>query len=228
MPTGVHTVVDVIILSYTKNQDLYDMTRKGIDSLNASEHKYKFNIVLVETDREHKWEWPDNVQSVLCDLPFNYNQALNKGSTLLGGAKQVIIANNDVLFTPGWYTNMVVAMQEYNLDSASPLTLGWHCHADYDEDTVCFGFQTSYQFCGWCLVFERLALSTVLPLDESFMFEYQDNDLALQLQQRGYKHALIGNAQVIHLLNQSHHLLTDEERQKMIAQAHEVFDAKYR
>jgi hypothetical protein len=228
MPERVPTVVDVVILSYTKTQELYEMTLRGIKSLNESETDYTFNIVLVETDREHQWAWPDNVTMVHCNLPFIYNQALNKGICQLGEADQVVIANNDVLFTPGWFTHIAAAMKEHSLDSASPLTLDWQPHSDYDESTVHIGFRTSYQFCGWCLVLNREALETVIPLDEQFAFEFQDNDLAKQLEQLGYRHALVGRSQVVHLLNRSHHLLTEDERTRMITKAREVFDAKYK
>ena len=47
--------VDVIILSYTKNDGYYGMTKECIESILNSEDEHTFNIIVMESDKTGKY-----------------------------------------------------------------------------------------------------------------------------------------------------------------------------
>lgn len=73
--------IDVIFLTKTENLSLYMMTKEAIDSLISSEHEHKFNIIVIESQKNCDFIYDySNVMTVEFDEPnFNYNHALNLG-----------------------------------------------------------------------------------------------------------------------------------------------------
>ena len=49
--------IDVILLSYTKNDSIFTMTKKCIESIINSEKEHSFNIILVETEKSGKYNY---------------------------------------------------------------------------------------------------------------------------------------------------------------------------
>jgi hypothetical protein len=72
--------IDVIILSYAKNDSIIEMNNNCINSLNSSSDLHKFNILLIETEstREYKYQ-QENVKVIQPGIEFNYNKFLNIG-----------------------------------------------------------------------------------------------------------------------------------------------------
>lgn len=210
-------IVDVVILSYTKNDKFFAMTKHCMESLHESESNYQFDIHLVETSNDlSRFDYSPLVTSILQPgIPFNYNQYLNQ---ILPKCKSnhVVIMNNDVLCHKGWFTEIVKQMEQHNLDSASPKCPLWEAHRPFTEGVV-YGFDSGVHFCGWCLVLTQATLQHILPLDETFSFWFQDNDMAQFLRCTKKKHALITSALMTHLESQSHELLDDRT---LVAQTH--------
>ena len=135
----------------------------------------------------------------------------------------MIIANNDLIFHPGWFEAII----KENADSASPWTDNYPVHID-KRDKIIPGFQTSVELCGWCIVVKKAVLDRIGKFDEQFDFWYQDNDYAMQLRRRGLTHKLVGTSWVSHLYSQSHKLLDPKQLNAKIQSATAKYEAKYR
>jgi len=219
--------VDVVILSYTKNERFYAMTRHCIESLHESESGWKFRVRLVETSPAlGKFAYDDIVYQVIHpNVPFNYNQYLNIALPECD-SDYVVIMNNDVLCHKGWFSEITTKMQEYNLDSASPKCPIWEAHRPYDSGVV-VGFDSGIHFCGWCLVLKQSTLQHIMPLDESFSFWFQDNDMAQYLKCTKKHHALVTSSLVTHLESQSHELLDQKDKVNKTHGLRQVFADKW-
>lgn len=220
-------IVDVVILSYTKNERFYAMTRHCIESLHSSENDWGFRVHLVETAPElGGMTYKDIVHRVIQpNVPFNYNQYLNMALPECT-SEYVIIMNNDVLCHRGWFSEIVDKVLEYDLDSASPKCPIWEAHRPYDTG-VLLGFESGIHFCGWCLVMKQDTLKHIIPLDETFSFWFQDNDLAQYLRCTKKRHALVTSSLVTHLESQSHELLDPKDKINKTHGLRQVFADKW-
>ena len=87
----------------------------------------------------------------------------------------------------------------------------------------------SLELCGWALMlrtslFQQVTFQQIFPSD--FQFWYQDNYAAFQLERHGLRHALVRDAKVCHLFEQSHELIDPAERAELTVGAERVFRAK--
>ena len=71
--------LDVIMLSNTANDSIYQMTTETIKSLRESDGLDNVNIILLESNKESKYEYDVNT-FIKPDIPFNYNAYLNIGA----------------------------------------------------------------------------------------------------------------------------------------------------
>ena len=212
-------MIDCVMLAWSKNDQIKKMTQAAIDSLHASTSEYKFNVMVIETTKEPVSY--TGAQVFRPGIPFNYNAYLNFGFAKCT-SDYVIIANNDLVFHPGWFE----AILKENTDSASPWTDNYPVHID-KKDKIIPGFQTSVELCGWCIVIKKQVLDRIGKFDEQFDFWYQDNDYAMQLRRHGFTHKLIGTSWVTHLYSQSHKLLEPKDLVAKTRGAAAKFEAKY-
>ena len=112
------TELDVIILTNTADQGIYQMTENAIESLKESEEPGKFNIIIVESNKRSTYEYNVDHQ-IHPSEDFNYNTYLNIGSKYCV-SEYSAVSNNDVLFRKNWWTKMKQAFIDHNLDTASP------------------------------------------------------------------------------------------------------------
>ena len=211
--------VDVVMLAWSKNPEIQKMTQEAIDSLHASSSRHKFNVYVMETNRE--WMSYNGATVIHPKEKFNYNTYINIGVKLCK-TRFVVMANNDLVFHPGWFE----AIARMNCDSASPITPNWPVHQQF-ENKIAYGYKAGLTVCGWCIVAKKATLDAIGPLDEKFDFWYQDCDYSVQLSNRRLRHVLVGNSKVTHLGSKSHELFDDEERKKRTIGLHPVFKEKY-
>lgn len=209
--------IDVIILSYAKNDSIIKMNNNCINSLNTSSENHKFNILLVETESTKEYKYPqENVTVIQPKIEFNYNKFLNIG---LKECKNdwVLISNNDTIYHNNFLENMMLAHQYDNfILSMSPMDDGWHRHQTFDKSTgIYYGYRTSYEVAGWSILVHKSVIEKIGGFDEQFTFWYQDNDYANSLMENNIKHALIRNSKVTHLLSKSHGLIESEKKYSM-------------
>jgi len=206
-------IIDVIILSYAKNDDIIKMNNDCINSLNDSTNEHTFNILLIETELEKKYEYDQpNVKVIQPGIEFNYNKFLNIG---LKECKNdwLLISNNDTIYHKNFLEEMFKANVEDNeILSMSPMDDEWHIHMLLDKTKkIHYGYRTSYEVAGWSILLNKSVIEKIGEFDEQFTFWYQDTDYANSLQINGIKHALITDSKVTHLLSRSHKLIESEK-----------------
>lgn len=203
-------IVDVIILSYTEIGVTDILLSKAIETLHKSETTIKFNVIIVESNKEYK----HNLQDVTIIVPegkFNFNKSVTCGVQECVGKEWVVISNNDVEFQPGWFTEILkVKRVNPDIHSFSPWAPGHHENMyvlDKEEIPFILGYQVSTIVCGWCIVFRKELMYKIPDLfDETFPFWYQDDNYARCLARDNIKHALVTGSNVKHLFSQSHSL----------------------
>lgn len=221
--------IDVIILSYAKNDEIINMNNNCINSILNSTTNYKFNIFLIETDLTKEFEYPqENVKVIQPGLEFNYNKFLNIG---LKECKSdwILISNNDTIYHKGFIERM---FDIYNFNneilSMSPMDDDWKWHANFDRNIDFFyGYRTSFEVAGWSILINKSVFEKIGEFDEQFSFWYQDNDYANSLIKNNIKHALVTNSKVTHLVSKSHDLIDQEKIFEMTGGLFSAFENKW-
>ena len=212
--------VDIIILSYSKTNREYNMTKQAIQSLRASSPGVNMRFVVVETNTNLRNEQTEeqlfgpDVEVCFPGGEFGFNKYIQAGFNHLkeiqnDPAKYLVVMNNDVtLFNPGFMSHMINGLK--SVTSASPLGLReatWglvNRNVPIDEN-----YDINRSVNGWFLMFDKKILNA-LSIDKLFpaKFTWYDGDIyyAQQLEKCGYKHGLINAAQALHLQKQSHQL----------------------
>lgn len=208
---------DVIILANTASQRIKDMTDNALLSLYNSEEDGTFNPIIVETN-SLLYEKPDiyndtylvPVDNIIYPHEmFNYNRFLNIALKRCRN-EYVVNSNNDVIFGKGFFSECVNAMNEYNLDSCSCYAPDWPPHKGL-IGKITIGCDIGREYCGWNLIYRQSSINKMLPLDEQFTFFCQDNNMAIESHKLGMRHALVGTADVTHLVSRSHFLIHDRD-----------------
>lgn len=243
--------VGIIMLSNASTDKHYEMTCNALKSLYDSEDKslFDFETVVIEGNKDKDYKnvltEEENVFGATLytyhpsKTEFNYNKFLNHGFGCLFDKDDeeyynpedvfnyYVICNNDIIFEKNWFTEMHNAfLMKPQLSSASPFCPDYSLHESFTND-VNYGYRTSIEMCGWCIVFKRSILEQVTPFDERFKFYYQDNDYAMVLQSKGLLHALIKNSHVRHLFSQSHDLITPSFYNDFTDGAGKIFKEKW-
>jgi glycosyltransferase involved in cell wall biosynthesis len=215
------------MLSYTKDTDYFRMTVEALTSLRSE--GFDWHMILVETNpAAASWYEGLDVEVIVPNEPFNYNRFLNHGfHRLRSDGDTVVICNNDLIADPGWFAPIWQTLDEGILEAASPKAPEWPCHESYPDPGIIAGYRVSYEFCGWCWAIKRPALDRLLPLDEIFFFESQDQDVVEKMRGLGIRHGIVLHSHVRHLLNQSHALIPEERRHEMFEGCHQKFKEKY-
>ncbi len=189
--------VDICIISYAKNEELKLITENGIKSLLASEQQIKFNIFVVESNKNVHYDYLPGVITFYTDEPFNYNRYLNIAVSK-GSSKYILLANNDLTFENNWASEIISQMElRPNLLSASPF-----CPQTQNEGLkrvpLVYGYEVRNQIAGWAIFVQRKIFDVINELPTDCSYWYSDNDYAMTLQKYNIKHALITNSIVNH------------------------------
>ena len=195
--------VDIIILSYAKNEKLKQITQSGIDSLLLSEDsdKIKFNVVVIESNRQQAPYQYVNAVTIYPKTNFGFNKYLNIGIRSTS-APYVCISNNDVKFHKQWATEILKYLQADNeVMSASPICPIFHPKKGFHVNSGhYYGQNAGEEVAGWCIVFKRSLLNIIGMPDEKIKFWYADNDYANLLKKHHISHVLVSTAIVDHLV----------------------------
>jgi GT2 family glycosyltransferase len=187
-------MVDIIILSFAKNNHLLQLTQQSIDTCLRSDPGIQFNILVLEQQPDVTYE---RATTHHITEPFNYNRFMNIGIGMTTG-EYVCLCNNDLIFQPKWCSNMIAAMQSEFLLSASPLCPKTQGATFKHGPNVDYGYSNAKHLSGWCIFTDRFLYEIIGPIDEDFPFWFADNAYAEQLKKHKVKHALIRNAWVEH------------------------------
>ena len=225
--------IDVIILSYAKDEELQAITIQTIDTLIKSEDPQKilFNVIVIESNKNLKPYQFEHSETIYPDVPFGYNRYMNLGIKATSNP-YVCMCNNDLIFHKGWAGKILDAFDAYpGLQSANP-----YCDIFiYDEGISASkdeiiqrqeNINKNGSLTGWCIFVKRSIFETIGLLDEQFEFWYADNDYDLTLQKYKIGHALIKTSGVTHLSCASHEALEDK-RAEMTTGQRQKFENKW-
>lgn len=220
---------DIIFLSNTKDIHHYGLTTRAINTLRASE-AFSFNEIIVETNAEYlnRGFIYNGSTVVIPNEDFNYNKFLNIGLKY-STSDWVIIANNDVIFTQNWFTNLM-DFQSKNPQylSLSPYEPNWHIEKGMHKTASHYaGYRTSYEITGWCIVIHRSVIDKCELFDEQFKFWYQDNDYAETIRHAKIQHALVTNSRVYHDISKSYDTMSAEKLHEMTHAQTQIFYKKW-
>ena len=190
--------VDIVIPSYSKNEECKEITKKCIVSLLASEENIQFNVFIIESQPGVIWDYPNTI-TVDAPLPYGYHKFLNFGRKL-GNSEYVCLCNNDLVFTKNWATEIIEASKIYpDVLSFSPICPKTQpLYGINTNEGIFRGYGIRTCISGWCIFQKRKIYEVIGDLDEEFIHWYCDNDYAQTLMSKNLEHYLITHSIVIH------------------------------
>lgn len=231
-------MVDVIILSNTVNNQLFEMLKQTVDSIHDSETNHTFNIVVVESAKNISSIFTHRLSEIrakfiIPQVPkFNYNLYLNIGLRECNN-ELILISNNDVIYSTGWFSAIAKQFEmDPELMSVSPVDRKWHRHTESIFNSLKelhIGNRTSYEFTGWSFIVRRSLFNIIGNFDERFEFYYQDNDIVELYNIYNIKHGLCTSSHIHHLLSRSHGTIKQEDRKLCdMDYQHTIFKEKWK
>ena len=224
--------VDVIIISYAKNEEFKKITEDCVLSLISSESSIEFNVFIIESNRRESFlnlQKFKKVRVIYPESEFGYNKYLNIGLNL-GNSDYVCLCNNDLIFKKNWASALISAMEKNpNLLSASPYSTVPH-KTKFNlnvSDSIEYGYRIRRHLAGWCIFQKRKIYETIGQLDERFTFWYADNDYSETLKKRGILHGLVLNSVVEHIESKTINSEQITTRQKLTKDQKKIFDLKW-
>lgn len=210
-------IVDVVILSNSKDESYRKMTQKTIDTCLMGANGLQVNIMVVEQAEGvlHK-----NAKTIFHNAPFEYNKFMNLGARE-GVAPWIMFANNDLIFTDGWLHELLIP----NHPVVSP-----HEPRDLRQRKLS-GNETGYvngrHLSGWVYMMKRSTWEEIGGLDEDFAGWYADDVVIEQVRAIGIAPMVVKNSIVKHLGSRTLSRLPQEERDELCWGQLELFNRKY-
>lgn len=210
---------DVIILSNTKDEKMFDLLKQAVDTLHDRDPDHVFNVYIIESNKNLSSTFTHKLSEIrgkfiIPQEEFNYNLYLNIGVRECK-SDYIVISNNDVVYYDNWFTNILRQFKkDPELMSVSPIDRLWQRHTEQffsSSKEIHIGHRTSYEFAGWCFVVKKEVFKILGSFDERFKFYYQDNDWVELYNLYKIKHGICTTSNVHHLLSKSHKLLEGEE-----------------
>lgn len=200
------TNIDIIILSYAKNEALKNTTLQAIESLLASENPalVKFNIIVIESNKLlAPFQYPES-KTIYPNQEFGFHKYLNIGIASTQN-ELICFCNNDLIFHKRWAT---AVLESISVDPTIK-SFGLFCPKFHFEKTevektpINYGYENGTFFTGWCFLVKREVFKSTGLFDERFKFWFCDDDFRLTLQKHKIKNALIRDARVTHLTSET-------------------------
>jgi hypothetical protein len=230
--------IDVIIISWAKDDELLQVTREGLDSLFNSEPgtDVTFHAYIVESNPDinyDEYNQLDRRHTTTTLRPigeFGYHKYLNLGRKV-GNSPYVVLCNSDLTYEKNWSSKIIEVMDAHpRFLSASP----WCPQTQGDNIThagnVYEGRRVRGELAGWCIFQQRKIYDIIKELDETFTHWYCDNDYGMELQKNGISHCLVADSIVNHhneILGLTHKKFDSEYQQKTTNDQHVKFQNKW-
>jgi GT2 family glycosyltransferase len=218
------TEIDVVFLSASRTPAMRSLTTGALDSLAASEDpaRIRFHPLVIESVPGTA-DYP-GATMLFPSGKFGYHRFMNLGIRA-GHAPYVCLCNNDLVFHPGWASEILQAFEaDPALMSASPYCGYFHpsVHVAPHADILA-GYENGIHVTGWCLFVRREIFNFIGELDERFVFWYCDDDYRFTLRQHGLKHALVVRSKVDHLGSRTLAGESDARRKDSITARQKLF-----
>jgi GT2 family glycosyltransferase len=225
---GAKATVDIIILSFSKNDHLKALTIQAISSLTASEdpENIHFNVLVIESNKALKpYQFPDST-TIYPEEKFGFHKFFNIGIRLTS-SPYVCLCNNDLLFHKNWASEIIQAMdKDQEMLCAVPYCPVFHKKHGFKENTDPFSGYFGV-LTGWCLFVKREIFEIIGPLDEKFIFWYCDYDFGNTLEKMKIKGCLISSSFVTHLGSESLNAINEKEYKRLTREPHIYFKYKW-
>ena len=230
-------LIDIVIVSYAKNDACKNATQKCIESLLASEKNSEeiFNVIVIESNYHVKWDHMSPcVTTYKAPLPYGYHKFLNFGRKK-GNAEWVALCNNDIIFAEGWFTKIL----ESSIRNKDALSFSPICNFTQVKSGInigsgdLFGYQIRIYVSGWCIIQRRKIYDIIGDLDENFVHWCCDSDYSLTLFKHDLKHVLVTDSIVNHHdqkigITTIHSAKNIKEISDFTVGSKEIFDKKYK
>ena len=208
--------IDIIILSYAKNEALKALTQQAVSSLLASEdpEEVVFNIVVIESNRDlEPYQFPNSL-TIYPKAKFGFNRYLNVGVNATSNP-YICFCNNDLIFHKKWATELLGVITQEKALSAAPF-----CPVTHKRDG--YPFQEPYLpiyhiFSGWCFLIKRELIDIIGAFDEKFDFWYSDMDYLNTLKVHDIKNYMVTKSKVTHLGSKTSEELSAEDYKTLTA-----------
>ena len=224
--------IDVICLTDTYDNSMYEVTNRVIKSVRISEKNVKFNIILLESNKETNFTYKNVDVYIRPEEEFNYNKYLNIANEYLT-SDWVLITNNDVIYQREWFSKILeIYNKRPDIESFSPKEVLFYStiygdHFD-SEDDYFESYRVTESVMGWSLVMRKRVWDEIYPWDENFDFYYQDNDYAKTIESKGIKHAVVRDSLTLHIGNINFFKSNvDEDRDKKMEEDYYKFIKKW-
>lgn len=186
---GSGALVDVVIMSNSRNIKLQKMTQETIDSCIAGANMLPVNVTVME-------QWPGvqygNAETISAPKDFNYHGFANIAARR-GSAPWIMVANNDLRFHSGWLEELLAAKH----DVVSPRCPRDRRQADLVGNES--GFVVGRHLSGWCYMLRRELFDRLGGVSEEFPFWCADDAFVEQLRRAGVEPMVVPGAVVEHL-----------------------------
>jgi len=196
--------IDIIILSYAKDNALHAVTEQTIRSVLDSEdpEKIAFDILVIESAKDVRPYAFPNTRTIYPEAKFGYNKYMNIGIKATHN-EFVCLCNNDLIFEKNWASEILKAIDnDPALLSANPFCPNFHEKAKFDPQGPpvegYFGVLG-----GWCIFVKRKIFDIIGLFDENLVFWYCDADYCQTLMKYGVKNCLVPTSVVVHLRSES-------------------------
>jgi GT2 family glycosyltransferase len=226
--------IDIIILSYAKDDHLKRLTEQTISSLIKSENSdIYFNIIVIESNKTLKPFQFENSVTIYPEEIFGFHKFLNIGIKTTQN-EYVCLCNNDLIFHKNWATELLnVLKSNKEILSANPLCdlFTPHLQINRKEEFIIANSDNIFKgiLTGWCIFVKRDLFNKIGLLDEQFDFWYADRDYGMTLLKYKIKHVLVPSSIVTHIGNQSHVILTEENKYNSLTHQQEIkFNNKWK
>lgn len=229
--------VDVVIISWAKDEELHQITKTGLDSLfNSDDKEIRFHAYVVESNHDINYD-EYNIKSMhSCTTlrpegEFGYHKYLNLGRRS-GNSEYVVLCNSDLTFEKNWASLIISAMDQHpECLSASP----W-CPQTQGENkdhlmNLYSGYRVRGELAGWCIFQKREIYDKIGDLDERFTHWYCDNDYGMTIKEKGISHILVPTSVVNHhneMLGKTHQKFDTEYQQKTTTDQQVKFQEKWK
>lgn len=230
--------VDVVIISWAKDEELHKITKQGLDSLFDSESgNITFHAYVVETNPDINYDeyndskWIHKCTTLRPEGEFSYHKYLNLGRKA-GDSDYVVLCNSDLTYEKNWASIIVSVMEQNpNCMSASPWCPQTQGNNSNFIRNVYSGYRVRGELAGWCIFQKRSIYENIGDLDEQFTHWYCDNDYGMTLQKEGITHLLIPASVVNHhseVLGATHKKFDSEYQQKTTVDQQKKFQNKWK
>lgn len=210
-------VVDVVIISDGKTRQMQLMTQNAINTCISGAKGIKVNVIVVESAKGVTYR---NASVLYPDFEFNYNAYGNFGIKH-GSAHYAMLANNDLLFKPGWLTELIKA----NHPLVSPKEPRDSRQRDIRVNTI--GDKTGRHLSGWCFMIERSLWNKIGGFDEDVNFYCSDDVVIEQCKVFDVQPMLIVNSIVKHLVSTTLKTVSPTDRTELTDNQVKIFNKKY-